>query len=60
MDNFGENEIVETKYYRKSMASAMKTYRSKFSDEKRAEINEYQKDGGKTSKRERAKDGERC
>lgn len=43
MENFGENEIVETKYYRKSMATAMKTYRSKFSDEKRAQINEYQK-----------------
>jgi len=42
MDDFGENKI-EPKYYKPSMATAMKTYRSKFSEEKRAEINEYQK-----------------
>jgi len=42
MDDFGENKI-EPKYYKPSMATAMRTYRSKFSEEKRAEINEYQK-----------------
>jgi phage protein D len=31
------------KYYKKSMAKAMKTYRANFSEEKRLAINEYQK-----------------
>lgn len=52
MDDFGENKIigvlpphgmsVEPKYYKPSMATAMKTYRSKFSEEKRKLVNEYQ------------------
>jgi len=41
MDDFGENKI-EPKYYKPSMATAMRTYRSKFTEEKRKLVNEYQ------------------
>ena len=35
-------EKIEPKYYKPSMATAMKTYRSKFTEEKRKAVNEYQ------------------
>ena len=43
MNNFGENIVIEEVNKRRaSLTKAMKTYRSKFSEEKRKTINDYQ------------------